>query len=289
MAQSRARARHNVRAVSPSTTRSGASPQAGDEQVRYTIDQLAQVTGMTVRNIRAHQSRGLLPPPEVRGRTGFYGPEHVARIQLIVDMQADGFNLGAIARLLESTPPGTAGSQLTFTHALREPWEDEQTEILGADELAARAGAGRPDAELLRRSEQLGLIVPLGDGRYEVLSPSLIAAGEALVSLGIPIEAGLDVQDRLNRHAEGIARAFVRMFVEKVWQPFEEQGKPEADWPRVQESLERLRPLAGEAVTATFRLAMGRAVEAEAARMMAGATKTSRRSPRSGSRRRRSR
>ena len=35
-----------------------------------TIDELARATGMTVRNIRAHQSRGLLPPPEVRARTG---------------------------------------------------------------------------------------------------------------------------------------------------------------------------------------------------------------------------
>jgi hypothetical protein len=34
------------------------------------IDQLAQRTGMTVRNIRAHQSRGLLEPADVRGRTG---------------------------------------------------------------------------------------------------------------------------------------------------------------------------------------------------------------------------
>ena len=51
---------------------------------------------MTVRNIRAHQSRGLLPAPQVRGRTGFYGPEHEARIDLIRELQADGFKLEAI-------------------------------------------------------------------------------------------------------------------------------------------------------------------------------------------------
>src|SRR5258706_14761275 len=113
VAQSRVRARDNVGAVSPNR-------KPADEQVRYTIDQLAQVTGMTVRNIRAHQSRGLLPPPEVRGRTGWYGPEHVARIRMIVEMQAEGFNLGAIARLLESTAPGTATKALTFSHSLRE-------------------------------------------------------------------------------------------------------------------------------------------------------------------------
>jgi DNA-binding transcriptional MerR regulator len=239
------------------------------ETTEYTIDQLAQVTGMTVRNIRAHQSRGLLPAPVVRGRTGYYGPEHVARLRMIVEMQADGFNLGAIGRLLRNTAPGTATSALNFSHALREPWEDEQTEFVDATELAARTGNSVPDPELLHRTEQLGLIVPVGEGRYEVLSPTLIRAGEALVSLGIPIEAGLDVQEQLNRHAERIARAFVRMFLDKVWEPFEAAGKPEAEWPRVQEALERLRPLALEAVNATFRMSMGRAVEVEAARMLA--------------------
>ena len=58
-------------------------------QADLTIDELARRTGMTVRNIRAHQSRGLLPPPEVRGRTGYYGSEHLARIELIRELQAE--------------------------------------------------------------------------------------------------------------------------------------------------------------------------------------------------------
>src|SRR4028118_1034394 len=58
-----------------------------------TIDELARETGMTVRNLRAHQSRGLLPPPEVRGRTGYYGREHVDRVEPIKELQADGVTL----------------------------------------------------------------------------------------------------------------------------------------------------------------------------------------------------
>jgi DNA-binding transcriptional MerR regulator len=244
------------------------SPMVDASDAEYTIDQLAQVTGMTVRNIRAHQSRGLLPPPVVRGRTGYYGPEHAARLRLIVEMQADGFNLNAIQRLLASTAPGTAAKALDFGRSLREPWEEEPTEFVEAGELGARLGAGPPDPKLLARAEKLGLIQPAGEGRYEVLSPALIRAGELLTSLGIPVEAGLDVQDQLDRHADGIARAFVRMFVAEIWEPFEAAGKPEADWPRVQDALDRLRPLAVEAVNATFRRSMGRAVEAEAARMI---------------------
>ncbi|HKH63963.1 MAG TPA: helix-turn-helix domain-containing protein, partial [Solirubrobacterales bacterium] len=65
-----------------------------------TVEQLAYETGMSVRNIRNHQSRGLLPPPEVRARIGYYGPEHVARLRLIQEMQSEGFKLSAISRLI---------------------------------------------------------------------------------------------------------------------------------------------------------------------------------------------
>src|SRR5687767_15689444 len=94
--------------------RLGAMSQATEE---LTIDELARRTGMTVRNVRAHQSRGLLPPPAVRGRTGYYGPEHLARIELIRELQAEGFNLEAIRRLLESTN-GSSSEVLRFTRAV---------------------------------------------------------------------------------------------------------------------------------------------------------------------------
>ena len=65
---------------------------------------------MSVRNIRNHHSRGLLAPPEVRARVGYYNADHVARLRLIQDLQADGFNLAAIERLLSgSEQPRRAG------------------------------------------------------------------------------------------------------------------------------------------------------------------------------------
>src|SRR5579864_8756583 len=100
-------------------------PVAADDVDEYTIDQLAQASGVTVRNIRAHQSRGLLPPPEVRGRTGFYTREHLDRLRLIAEMQSDGFNLNSIKRILDSLPAGSAGQVLGFEQALHQPWADE--------------------------------------------------------------------------------------------------------------------------------------------------------------------
>jgi DNA-binding transcriptional MerR regulator len=102
-----------------------------------TIDELAQRTGMTVRNIRAHQSRGLVPPPEVRGRTGYYGDDHVGRVELIQELQADGFNLESIRKLLD-TAGGSSAEVLNFSRTLRAPFEDEQPEILTEEEFAER-------------------------------------------------------------------------------------------------------------------------------------------------------
>ena len=44
-----------------------------------TVTELADTVGMTPRNIRAYQSRGLLFPPSISGRVALYSGAHVAR------------------------------------------------------------------------------------------------------------------------------------------------------------------------------------------------------------------
>jgi DNA-binding transcriptional MerR regulator len=229
---------------------------------KLTIDALAQRTGMTVRNIRAHQSRGLLPPPEIEGRTGYYGAEHVARIELIAEMQADGFNLAAIKRLLDDRP-GSDSEMLGFKRALMAPWEDEEREFITADELFRRLDLDieNPDPKRLERAVKMGFLVDLGEGRFEVPSPTLFRAAEELRSLGIDADTALDVLDEIERGSRSIARAFVKLFVEEVWRPFAESGQEENEWPEVRSAIERLRPLATDAVMAVFRRTMTEAVE----------------------------
>src|SRR3954469_24984075 len=213
---------------------------------------------MTVRNIRAHQSRGLLPPPDVRGRTGYYGPEHVARIELIRELQSEGFNLESIRRLLSDTGAIT-DEVLRFPRALREPFEDEEPQIVDAAELAETWRSDDP--KLIERAERLGFLRAWGGGRYEALSPRLAAAGAELPALGVPAETALETVERVRRHAAGVAKVFARLFIEEVWKPFDEAGRPEDRWPEVREALERLRPLASEALLSVFQIAMGDAVE----------------------------
>jgi DNA-binding transcriptional MerR regulator len=225
-----------------------------------TIGELARRTGMTVRNIRAHQTRGLLPPPEVRGRTGYYGEEHVARIALTREMQADGLNLEAIRLLLESSDGSGSTEILDFTRALRAPYEDEAPEIVDAAEMTNLWGVD-PDTKLIQRAERLGIMRELPEGRYEIISPRLQRAGVELARLGIKPEAALDTVEQLRHHAEGVARTFIDLFVNEVWEPFDAAGRPEEDWPKVREALERLRPLAAGGLLAIFQLVMSEASE----------------------------
>ncbi len=233
-----------------------------------TIDELGQRTGMTVRNIRAYQSRGLLPPPEVRGRTGYYDEDHLARLELIKEMQSDGFNLGAIGRLLDGVGDSSV-EVLDFTRAVRAPFAEEQPEILEQDEITRRWG-GEGDPSLFVRAERLGLMRPLGEGKIEVLSPRVLRAGAELAELGIPPQTALDVAEKLRRKSREVARVFIELFLENVWKPFEQAGRPEEDWPRVREALERLRPLASESLLAIFGLAMTEATEKAFGRALEG-------------------
>ena len=229
---------------------------------KLTIDALAQRTGMTVRNIRAHQSRGLLPPPDIEGRTGYYGPEHVARIELIAEMQADGFNLAAIKRLLGDTQ-GSEREMLGFTRALMAPWENEAPEFITGEELFERLALDpeSPNPKLLERALRVGFLVDLGENRFEIPSPTLFRAAEELRALGIEPDTAVDVLEEIDRSARSVSRVFVKLFVEQVWRPFSAKGQPEAEWPEVRNAIERLRPLATDALMAVFRHAMTDAVE----------------------------
>ena len=223
-----------------------------------TIEELASRSGMTVRNIRAHQTRGLVPPPHVKGRIGFYTREHVARLELIREMQGSGFNLKAIKQLLDVTPEGAGEEVLSLERLLMAPWEEEQSEVVTAEDLATRFGG---ESKATKRSVELGIVIPIGENRYEVPSPSLMRAGEEVIRMGVPLDHALSVMEKVIRHMRGVAQEFVRLFLRDVWRPFAEAGMPQEQLGQVRDSLERLRAIAWEVVRPTFERTMTTAVE----------------------------
>jgi len=66
----------------------------------YSLEKLAAVTNVPERTIRYYISRGLLPPPVVRGRKASYSERHVEFISKIKKLQSQGLTLSEIANRL---------------------------------------------------------------------------------------------------------------------------------------------------------------------------------------------
>lgn len=227
-------------------------------EANLTVEQLAYETGMSVRNIRNHQSRGLLPPPEVRARVGYYGPEHVARLRLIQEMQAEGFKLSAISRLI-GEHGADADRFVGLRQAVTAPFATEAPEVYSREELAEKFGTD--DDKLLEKAQKLGLLVDLGEERYEAPSPALVRAAEEVLGMGIDLPAALAAIEKLERNAQASARTFVNLFVDELWKPFDDAGRPEDGWEELIAAIGRLRPLAFDALNATFRLTLTTEIE----------------------------
>jgi DNA-binding transcriptional MerR regulator len=228
------------------------------ERAELTIDELAQRTGMSARNIRAHQSRGLLASPTLRGRTGYYNDEHIGRVELIQKLQSDGFSLELIRKLL-AMAGGSTDEVLRFTHALHEPFGDERPQVVKQSDLQRRFASTAEGP--LARVVELGLLRPLGDGRFEEVTPLAWRGAEAFAELGVEVEEILEVAAEARTHVDAIATAFLRLFIDHVWRPFDDAGQPEEGLERVLDAMERLRPLAAATVQSLFQMSMGEAVE----------------------------
>ena len=232
---------------------------AGSEN-RLTIDELAREMGVSVRNVRSHQARGLLPAPEVRGRIGYYGRDHINRLRLIQELQSEGMKLDGIKRLLEESE-GRGDGLLRVKQAADAPDEAESPEVISAAELAERLEVGPGGDKLVARAVKLDLLVPLGDGLFEVPSPALLRVAEELVRNGISVRAALGLVEDLRRHSRSVSQRFVKLFIDEVWKPFVDAGMPDEQWGAIAESMEAARPLAAEAVLAVFRQTLNDEVE----------------------------
>lgn len=224
-----------------------------------TVDEVARLTGTTVRTIRWYQSEGLLPSPRREGRTARYDADHVRRLEAIRDLQAHGLTLVAIRRLLERAPD-TAANALAFVQAAVSPAYEDENAIIDAASGAARLG-GSPTPAMATQLERLGIIRVLPDGRWQLPAPALFRAAEELAVLDIPLERRVEIMHRLRAHTEEMARLLVEFFVEHLWP---DEGDDPVAWAEMSAVLGRLRPLATTSVVELLDAALAHAAEAAA-------------------------
>ncbi|HXX88777.1 MAG TPA: MerR family transcriptional regulator [Acidimicrobiales bacterium] len=228
----------------------------------YRIDELARLAGTTVRNVRAYQDRGLIPPPRRAGRVGLYSEAHLARLRLVASLLERGYTLANIRELITAWESGTDVAELLgLEAAIVAPWSSEEPTVVAAGDLAAMFGAADP-AEVLpsiATSIEMGLLEPTTDG-FVVRSPVILRAGAELVAAGIPLEAAVQLAVQLRADLDAVAALFVDTVVTNVFDPVGDPI-PASEIPRLTEVVRRLRPLAAEAVAAELAVAMERRVQ----------------------------
>jgi DNA-binding transcriptional MerR regulator len=230
-----------------------------------TIENLSLRSGVTTRNIRAYQSRGLLPAPVSRSgeRAAFYTAEHLARLRLVSRLQERGFSLAGIADLLDSLAAGKTLEQVLGIESAIAESEEDESRIIGQDEFRALL----PDSDDLEASIERLVAIGLIDrheNAYRLRNPRVFELGLAAVQAGIPVDALLDEFVRLRADLHEVALRFVGLFTQHVLNPFLEAGMPKEKLDAVVEQLKRLRQLGVTATEALMRQAISDETEAAA-------------------------
>ncbi len=212
------------------------SPSEVNSPQRMTIDELATACGLTVRNVRAYQQRGLLPPVERDGRRATYTQEHLARIRLVRALADHGLTLRTIKDLCER---GTADAELArlsrqaltsgWRQGVRGPLNPANVEVFeavrpGVIEEMERAGLiSRPDGRPHANSAGLGLISALSargidlDVASRVVLMGAYAAGDVADELGELIDGVADVPDeRAQLMVQLVATAFADVLMGRL-------------------------------------------------------------------------
>ncbi len=219
-----------------------------DDGVDMTIDQIAQHAGIPASTVRLYQNKGLLPPPERRGRVGYYRAGHLDRLRLIAHLQQRGFSLAAIKEALDSWNAGRSLDHLLGVSDIA-PSLGREPLRLSSLELAQRfEGVGLTQADIQRAAE-VGLVEL--DGAEVVISNEAFAdIGPAVARLGVPVAEILDEYEALSTAVAEIADRFRAVFERHLWGPFVDRGMPTDEIPSLTADVGQLTELATSVVTA---------------------------------------
>jgi DNA-binding transcriptional MerR regulator len=230
---------------------------------QMTIDQLALRSGVTTRNIRAYQTKGLLPAPRVgtTGRVGIYDASHLSRLRLIARLQDAGFSLAGVARLLGAWDTGETLEQVLGIGEVVESARGTDATFITRGQVAGAMPAGFDLDEAIRAMVAAGALVSVKGG-FELRHPLLLELAREAALGGIPTQLMVEELARVSQVLEEIARRFVSHFHRYVSGPYVQAGMPLEQLPALQARLRRLRKLSQHLLTPLMSDALDRETDA---------------------------
>lgn len=229
--------------------------------MQYRVEELAAAGGVKVDTVRFYQGKGLIPPPERRGRSAIYSEQHLMRIRQIRTLLGRGFSLAQIERLPGpgEAPPGELASEQSEAALLAALAHASASErALTRTELAAEAGV--PD-ELIAAALKAGLLEPSlvgGESRFSIADAEMLRSGLALVGAGIPLAELLALATRYADDVRRLCEQGIDLFDDHIRKVAGRDEDPEV----VARSFQVLTPKVTRLVALHFqRTLVNRAVE----------------------------
>jgi DNA-binding transcriptional MerR regulator len=246
-----------------------------NDEIRYSIGELAELAGVTPRTIRYYTGEGLLPPPETRGRYALYGEEHLLRLRLIARLKesylpleeikshTDQLTTAQVRQLLDeqaqSPQPDQSASAADYIAQVLNSWTAPPAQLKASERPsrespAAEAAGFRPRAQLSAASpeppgtEAAGTAAPAPArlGFAEPLAtPAPAPAQESLLRRLIPQRRSPEAAKAARSEAEPAAAPDNRTLARESWRrvqlaPGVELHVREPAAAKVQERLEAL-------------------------------------------------
>lgn len=192
----------------------------------YRLDELARISGVSTRNIRAYRERGLLDPPRRVGRAAFYDDYHLSQLRTINQLHRRGFNTVHIAEFFTSLRQGADLADILGI----------QRAVLGARTGETEAGDAHPsdsldlapDGEEARQLLGYGL-AELVDGALVLSDPAVRAVVARSPDHLVYVRALLQIFEATRAAIEGLAGGFVRSLDECVAARFGENYEPKPE------------------------------------------------------------
>jgi len=173
----------------------------------YRIDDLARTVGTTVRNVRAYQDRGLLAPPRIDGRVGFYTDAHLARLRIIQSFLDRGYAMAQIAELLTAWEEGKdLADVIGLEQAVSPLWSGEIPTYAPTTEIRAVLASDTED--YFDRFAELGWIKPEGQ-RCLVTSPQLLNAFKEALGYGFSTRELIELHEVIAPAIDDTAKRMV--------------------------------------------------------------------------------
>lgn len=201
----------------------------------YRLDELARISGVSARNIRAYRERGLLDPPRRVGRSAYYDDYHLSQLRTINQLHRRGFNTAHIAEFFASLRKGAdLADILGIQRAVLGPHADEPAAT--PDDDTARTLDIDPDGDEARRLIEYGLAERSADGLVLIDATVRQVVARASDPL-VYVRSILQIHQTTRAAIEGLAGGFVAALDECVTARFGEGYQPR---PQEMDELSRI-------------------------------------------------